>query len=152
MNAVLKSQAGALEALEPGLINQPESDDPELIARRTSTLRHLISTMLLGQMYNLTEDVEPIYSAVSETTGEGQQLRISLAFASAMAGDALPAKALLAEVTDHDWPESEMAQGSIAIALKIAGDPDWRAIPERILASSINPSARQFSSALLAQM
>ncbi len=125
-------------------------DTADVLAHRMSTMRHLIAAMLLGQMYGLHEDAEVIYQLASETTGEGRQLRISLAFASAMAGDASPAKALLAEGMD-DWPDAELAQSSVALALKMAGEPSWRYIPEKVMACSTNQSARQFAQALLAQ-
>lgn len=115
---------------------------------RNDTVRYLIAAMMLGQMYSQHDDAKLIHAAVAEATGEGQQLRISLAFASAMGGDAAPANALLAEGIDH-WPNAEMAKVALSLALKMAGDPAWRGPSQEAMSVSVNHSVRQFAHAVL---
>jgi hypothetical protein len=123
------------------VLSQKEED-------RNDTVRYLIAAMMLGQMYAQHDDAKLIHAAVAEATGEGQQLRISLAFASAMGGDAAPANALLAEGIDH-WPDAEMAKVALSLALKMAGDPAWRGPSQEAMSVSVNHSVRQFAHAVL---
>jgi hypothetical protein len=115
---------------------------------RVDTVRYLIATMMLGQMYALHDDAKLIEAVVAEAMGDGQQLRISLAFASAMGGDASVAKALLKEGLD-DWPDAEMAKVALSLALKLAGDPQWQAPSQQAMAVSVNNSVRKFAHAVL---
>jgi hypothetical protein len=118
---------------------------------RNDTIRYLIATMMLGQMYAQHDDAKLIHAALSEATGEGQQLRISLAFASAMGGDATPANALLAEGVDN-WPDAEMAKVALSLALKMAGDPAWQGPSQEAMSVSVNHSVRQFAHAVLQEV
>jgi hypothetical protein len=115
---------------------------------RVNTIRHLLAAMMLGQMYRQPEDAETIRKAVAPTMGDGRELRLSLAFAAATGGDATVANALLAEGID-DWKNAEMAKMTLAMSLKIAGDPEWKALPERALATSSNPAVRAVATTLL---
>jgi hypothetical protein len=116
---------------------------------RIDNVRYLISAMMLGQMYAQHEAAGRIRAAVAEIMGDdGRQLRISLAFASAMGGDASVAKALLEEGLD-DWPEAEMAKVALSLALKVAGDPLWQAPSEEAIAVSVSNSVRRFAYAVL---
>ncbi len=138
--AIATATATATAAAQQ-LLSQKEED-------RNDTVRYLIAAMMLGQMYSQHDDAMLIHAAVAEATGEGQQLRISLAFASAMGGDAAPANALLAEGIDH-WPNAEMAKVALSLALKMAGDPAWRGPSQEAMSVSVNHSVRQFAHAVL---
>jgi hypothetical protein len=133
----------------PTAHSSPAQDNTAaVLEHRMNSVRYLIAAMMLGQMYKLHDDAKVIHSAVSEAMGDGQQLRISLAFASAMGGDASPANALLAQGVD-DWPDAEMAKVALSLALKVAGDPQWQAASEQAMAVSVNTSVRQFAHAVL---
>ncbi len=110
--------------------------------------RFLISAMMMGQMHRFHEDAEVIHRSLTLMMGEGDQLRITMALASAMGGDAEPAQRMLDEGVDH-WPDGEAAKLSLAMALKLAGDPAWKEAPERVLTSSVDPGLRVFASSLL---
>jgi len=117
-------------------------------AHRLGIARHLIATMLLGQTYGLRDDVALIFEALSAMLGDGRQLRVSLAFASAMGGDVGPAHELLAEGLD-DWPAPLMARVSLALALKVGGDGQWTTIVEQVLAISDDEETRRFARQVL---
>ena len=117
-------------------------------AHRVGVVRDLISAMMLGQMYGMQADTDLVHNAVVRMLGDPRELRVSLAFASAMGGDGEPARALLAEGID-DWPDAELAKVSLALALKIAGDPAWTEVAERTLAVSTVDDARRFARQLL---
>ena len=115
-----------------------------LDANKLGIVRNLIAAMMLGQMYGLHDDVERIFNTAARLLGDGRQLRITLAFASAVGGDVGPARQLLADGMD-DWPNAELARVSVALALKIGGDPQWTEIVERVLAVSNDDAARRFA-------
>jgi hypothetical protein len=117
-------------------------------AHRLGIARHLIATMMLGQTYGLRDDVALIFEALSAMLGDGRQLRVSLAFASAMGGDVGPAHELLAEGLD-DWPAPLMARVSLALALKVGGDGQWTTIVEQVLAISDDEETRRFARQVL---
>jgi hypothetical protein len=117
-------------------------------AHRLGIARHLIATMLVGQVHGLRDDVALICDTVSAMLGDGRQLRISLAFASAMGGDVGPARDLLAEGMD-DWPAPHMARVSVALALKVGGDAQWTAVVEQVLAISDDEDTRRFARQVL---
>lgn len=117
-------------------------------AHRLSVVRHLVASMMVGQFYGLRDDVRHIFDAASKMLGDGRDLRISLAFASAVGGDAGPARALLAEGMD-DWPNAQMARVSVALALRVGGDPQWTAIVEQVLAISDDEATRRFARQVL---
>ena len=117
-------------------------------AHRLGIARHLIATMLVGQVYGLRDDVALIFDTASAMLGDGRQLRVSLAFASAMGGDTGPAHDLLAEGMD-DWPAPLMARVSVALALKVGGDAHWTAVVEQVLAISDDEDTRRFARQVL---
>jgi hypothetical protein len=118
-------------------------------AHRLSIARHLIATMMVGQVYGLRDDVTLIFDALSAMMGDGRQLRISLAFASALGGDVTPAHELLADGVLDDWPAPHMARVSLALALKVGGDPQWTAVAEKVLAISDDEETRRFARQVL---
>jgi hypothetical protein len=114
-------------------------------------IEKLASTMLVGQMNgDLDDEVGHIFSVLSKLLGDGRHLRVSLSIASAIGGDPAPARKLLNEGID-DWPDAEAAKVSVAMALKICGDPQWIHVCEHTLAVSNNNDARLFARQLLAQ-
>ncbi|AKJ27832.1 hypothetical protein [Caldimonas brevitalea] len=117
-------------------------------AHRLGVVRHLVASMMLGQMYGLHEEADLIFKAASRLLGDGRELRISLAFASAVGGDLAPARTLLAEGLD-DWPQPEVARMSVALALKMGGAPEWQEVVEQTLAVSVDPVARRFGHQIL---
>lgn len=137
--------------LEPPLPVQPANAPSGLSQQDTNRLtivRHLIATMMLGQMHGLRDDAERIFETVARMLGDGRPMRISLAFASAAGGDVTPARELLAEDLDS-WPDAQMSRVSIALALKVGGDPQWKDVVERVLAISDDEAARSFARQVL---
>jgi hypothetical protein len=67
-----------------------------------------------------------------------------------MGGDNQPARDLLAEGMD-DWPSADAAKVSVAMALRIGGDPEWVRVCEHTLAVSNDNDARLFARQLLEQ-
>lgn len=130
---------------------EPVADDVDVSsknAHRLGIARHLIATMMVGQVYGLRDDVALIFETLSTMLGDGRQLRVSLAFASAMGGDVGPAHELLAEGLD-DWPAPLMARVSLALALKVGGDEQWTTVVEQVLAISDDEETRRFARQVL---
>jgi hypothetical protein len=133
-------------------VSEPQLPTPLMF--QVDLVRKLISTMMVGQMHRQVDDVAAIMKTLSAMLGDARHLRISLATASAMAsamgGDAQPARDLLDEGMD-DWPGAEPAKVSVAMALKIAGDPRWVQVCQQTLAVSSDDDARRFARQLLEQ-
>lgn len=126
----------------------PAAITPEQQAHRLGIVRNLTAAMMLGQLYDLRDDVARIFDALARMLGDSRHLRISLAHASALAGNTAPARELLASDLD-DWPGAELARVSIALALKVGGDPEWTQVVERVLAVSTDDQARRFAQQVL---
>lgn len=129
-------------------VSEPQLPTPLMF--QVDLVRKLISTMMVGQMHRQVDDVAAIMKTLSAMLGDARHLRISLATASAMGGDAQPARDLLDEGMD-DWPGAEPAKVSVAMALKIAGDPRWVEVCQHTLAVSNDDDARRFARQLLEQ-
>jgi hypothetical protein len=127
----------------------PAADKHEGAENRIHTVRQLISAMLIGEMNRKGDEAQIIFKAASQALGDGRQLRISLTLASAMRGDAKPALELLAENLD-DWPHPDMARVALAMSLKVAGQPQWRDVPDRVLSVSTDESVRLFAQLVIA--
>ena len=117
-------------------------------AEQMEFIRKLTSTMMVGQMNGLDEDVAKVFTVISKLLGDGRHLRISLATAAAIGGNVQPARALLDEGMD-DWPSADASKVSVAMALKIGGDPLWRDVCQQTLAISNDNDARIFATNLL---
>jgi len=128
----------------------PEPQPPSPLMYQVELVRKLIATMMVGQMHGQSDDVGYVFRTLSAMLGDGRHLRISLALASAIGGDAQPARDLLDEGMD-DWPGAEPAKVSVAMALKIGGDPQWVRVCEQTLAVSNDDDARRFARQLLDQ-
>jgi hypothetical protein len=119
-------------------------------SHRVNVTRLLTSAMMVGQMYSMDDQAQTIHTALAATMGaeRGAELRITRAFASAMAGDAKPARALLAEDWDNSQ-RSELAQVVLALSLRIAGDPDWSQPARKVLSVSSDDAVRVFAKDVL---
>jgi hypothetical protein len=149
------SRAQASMLAEPEIEQQPEVIEstgaaaPADESLRTNTMRTLLSVMMLGQLMGFKDDAQRVFDVMAVFLGDKNELRISLALASALAGDPLPAKALLSEGLD-EWASPEMSKLALAMALKQAGDPDWESLPQHMLAASTDTEVREFARRLLA--
>ena len=114
--------------------------DPQEL-HRLAIVRNLIATMMLGQANGLHDDAQAIYRVGERLLGNGRSLSVSLALASALGGDTAPARDLIVSGL-RDWPEAEPAMVSIALALKVAGEPDWMALIDETLSVSSDPNTR----------
>lgn len=134
------------------LSSAPPSAQPQRssAAYQVDLVRRLVSTMMVGQMHAQFDDVAYIFRTLSTMLGDGRHLQITLALASAIGGETRPALELLAEGVD-EWPGAESAKVSLALALKIGGDPEWIRLCEETLAVSNDDDARRFARQLLEQ-
>jgi hypothetical protein len=144
-----------LEKFQVPLVPMPTSTASNEAAspfvQQIEFIRKLASTMMVGQMNGgMDDEVRRVFDVLSKLLGDGRHLRISLCMASAIGGDAQPARNLLAEGM-NDWPNAEAAKVSVAMALKLGGDPKWVEVCEHTLAVSNDNDARLFARQLLAQ-
>jgi hypothetical protein len=122
----------------------PGTSAPLGVENRIQAVQQLIAAMLIGEMNGRKEESESILKAVTEALGDDRQLRVSLSLASAMRGDAKPALDLLTENLD-EWPNPDMARVALSMSLKVAGEPQWRDVPDRVLSVSTDESVRLFA-------
>ena len=123
----MSTSASATVRVEPAL-QAPAPHHLEVV-------RKLVAAMMLGQRHGIEDDVSTIRSVLSRLLDDDRIVRLGLAVASASAGDARLAHALLAEGV-LAAREAGIARLAIALALKQAGDPQWRAIVDDTLADA----------------
>lgn len=111
-------------------------------------IRLLSGVMALGQMCRMSDEVEKILTLLSKMVDERQPLLISLAIAAAVMGDGSVAKALLRDGVDH-WSNPENATVSLATALQLVGDLEWKEHIERLLATTSDPGVREIAQNML---
>jgi len=113
-------------------------------AQQMEIVRKLSATMMLGQRLGMPGQVQPIYRVLSSMLQNERMLDVGLALASASAGNVLPAWKLITEAMLSE-PEDELAVLAMALALKKAGDPQWRSVIEEALADTPDSAVRRFA-------
>lgn len=108
-------------------------------------VRNLIAVMMVGRWQGHAEDdVASILAALGFALGDTRVLQANLALASALRGDAAPAREQLRHEAD-DSPQSDQARLLLALALKVGGESGWEDIPARVLAVSNDDALRAFA-------
>jgi hypothetical protein len=112
-------------------------------------LRTILMFGLIAVMYDWREDGVPILDLVeSRVTGDKQEFQMYRAFAEAGGRHTEYAHRVLGERIRRD-PDDDMAKVAMGVALRMAGDPEWRYLVDNVLAISVDQQARQSALLLL---
>lgn len=104
--------------------------------------RNLMVVGLLGSIYRKHEDAELVSSAVEATLSDKTQYRMYCAIARGIGGDAKFAADVLGEHLEQ-FPDDDAAKVTLAVAMMLAGDPEWKSVIDRVLALSTDQTARE---------
>src|SRR5262245_26133846 len=140
------------ELLKTPAVSHGQTTLAPFAAHRLEVVRRLVAAMVLGQMHRRILDVQRVFDAASQMLDADRSLHLCLVFGSAMAGDAMPARALLSGAAVAGEETENLALLALALALKNAGDASWRRFVDRVLArESAGEAARRYAQRLLAQ-
>lgn len=110
--------------------------------------RHLMSIGLLGSIYRKHDDANAVNIAVEATLRDPSQFRMYRAIAQGIGGDsALATEMLGAQVEEN--PDNDTAKVAMAVAMMLAGDPEWKPIIDKVLATSTDQVAREAAVSVL---
>lgn len=110
--------------------------------------RNLMVASLLGSIYRQHEDAEVASTAVEATLPDPTRYHMYRAIAKGIGGDSSFAGALLDKhIESH--PDDDRAKVTLAVAMMLAGNPDWKPIIDRVLALSTDTAARKAAINLL---
>jgi thioredoxin-like negative regulator of GroEL len=110
--------------------------------------RHLMTVGLLGSIYRTHEDANTVGAAVEATLSDTRQFRMYRALAQGIGGDATFAAEMLGAEIEHD-PDNDGAKVAMAVAMMLAGDPEWKPIIDKVLATSTDQAAREAAVSVL---
>jgi len=110
--------------------------------------RNLMAVGLLGAIYKTHDDANVINEAVELTLADPTQFRLCRAIAQGMGGDASFANSTLTHHLEAHG-DDDGAKVAMAVALLLAGDPQWRALIDNVLATSSDPQARQAANSVI---
>lgn len=110
--------------------------------------RNLMAVGLLGACYRVREDAERVNQAVEATLADPSQFRMYRALAQGIGGDASYAVEQIGQRLE-DVPDDDRAKVALAVSLMLAGDPEWKAVIENVLATSSDQVAREAATNLI---
>lgn len=110
--------------------------------------RNLMAVGLLGSCYRVHEDAERVNEAVEATLSDPSQFRMYRAIAQGIGGDASYAQQEIGQHLD-DAPDDDRAKVALAVSLMLAGDVEWKALIENVLATSTDQVAREAATKLI---
>jgi thioredoxin-like negative regulator of GroEL len=110
--------------------------------------RNLMVVGLLGACYQVHEDAQKVNDAVESTLQDPTAFRMYRALAQGMGGDSEYAAEQLRKRMD-EAPDDDKAKLTLAVALMLAGNPEWKGLVENVLATSTDQVAREAATNLV---
>ncbi len=106
------------------------------------SFRCLMVMCHLGVRFGAGEDADIVRRAVERTLKDATRFHIELALTYAAAGSARAAGELMAERLQRN-PDDALANVVLGLAMRAAGEADWRAPIDYVLATSADPTCRR---------
>jgi hypothetical protein len=120
--------------------------------QRTRMIRRLLSVMMIAQTFDMCTTARTIYDAVVLFIDDIDQVRLCLAFSSAVTGNMRDADALRHVVfSDSPGADQKNLMLSFILSLNKDGDNNWRNVPQELLKNSSNPDVLRTAQLLLNQ-
>jgi hypothetical protein len=140
------------------LFNDLDTSSAELsiskmsLDQRTRMIRRLLSVMMLAQTFDMCTTARTIYDAIVLFVDDIDQVRLCLAFSSAVTGNMREANALR-HVVFSDAPSADQKNLMLSFILSLNkdGNNDWRNVPQELLRTSNNPGVLRTAQLLLDQ-
>jgi hypothetical protein len=112
---------------------------------------NLMVVSLLGSIYRQHDEAETCSIAVESTLTEPTRYRMYRAIAKGIGGDANLATQMLEQhLAQH--PDDDRAKVTLAVAMMLGGNPDWKSIIDRVLALSTDIPAREAANSVLSYL
>jgi hypothetical protein len=112
---------------------------------------NLMVVSLLGSIYRQHDEAQSCSEAVESTLKDATRYRMYRAIAKGIGGDANLATEMLEQhLTEH--PDDDRAKVTLAVAMMLGGNPDWKSIIDRILAVSTDVPAREAANSVLSYL
>jgi len=109
---------------------------------------NLMVVSLMGSIYRLHDEAETCSTAVECTLKDTTRYRMYRAIARGIGGDASMATQML-EKHLEDHPDDDRARVTLAVAMMLGGNPQWKSIIDRVLAVSTDIPAREAANSVL---
>lgn len=104
--------------------------------------RSMMTVGLLGSVYGRRDEADVVGEAIEMTLADPLPYRVNRAIAEGIGGDAKFASEKLGEHLDKH-PDDDSTKVIVAVSKMLAGDPEWKAMLDSVLASSSDQTARQ---------
>ena len=112
---------------------------------------NLMVASLLAAIYRRHDDAETCSIAVEATLKDPGRYRMYRAIAKGIGGDPSMASSLL-EHHLEDNPDDDRAKVTLAVAMMLGGNPEWRQVIDRVLALSTDLPAREAATSVLSYL
>jgi hypothetical protein len=109
---------------------------------------NLMVVSLLGAIYRRHDDADVCKVAVDNTLQDPTRYRLYCAIARGIGGDPTVASEML-EYQMREAPDDDRAKVTLAVAMMLGGDDDWKAVIDNVLACSCDMPARQAANSVL---
>lgn len=112
---------------------------------------NLMVVSLLGSIYRQHDEAEICSAAVEATLKETTRYRMYRAIAKGIGGDATLATQMLEQhLAQH--PDDDRAKVTLAVAMMLGGNAEWKPIIDRVLALSTDVPAREAAHSVLSYL
>ncbi len=113
--------------------------------------RQLMVVSLLGAVHHRTDDASLCDIAVESTLGNTNDFRLMRAVARGLGGDENPVAGLPDTLLSDD-SDDDRTKVSVALAMLLAGNAEWKPIVDRVLALSTDIPAREAATFVVAEL
>jgi hypothetical protein len=126
-------------------------DNGTAASRYPRVYYNLMVVSLLAAIYRRHEDAETCAIAVEATLKDPGRYRMYRAIAKGIGGDASLASSLL-EHHLQEHPDDDRAKVTLAVAMMLGGNPEWKSVIDRVLALSTDIPAREAATSVLSYL
>ena len=99
--------------------------------------RQLMLVGLLGAAFRRSDDARAVADAIEATLDSPHHWRLHCALAQGIGGDTQEARQIL-----EQQPDDDPSKVAAAVALLLAGDPEWKPLLDNVLVTSMDSDAR----------
>lgn len=113
--------------------------------------RNMMAVGLLGATYKAHDDAGIVNAAVESTLADPTHFRMCRAIAQGIGGDGEYAAAALDRHIERH-PDDDGAKVAMAVAMMLAGKPEWKSLIDNVLAVSTDQNAREAANGVISYL